>query len=288
VYSKTFSKLIAGSAGAVVLASALAACGGSSNNNGKGSGSGGASSGVVTQAGQGARLTGTYSALDFLGFLPNGLYPSDITELSGGSYNTDTLVEVNAKYSAATESCSTALATMGAPGYGEEAYLIDQGQNTSASTYYAYAVYEFATAAQASELVTAMAAKAVACGSFTATENGVSLPASFSIGPNSEATVPAANTAVDIRETVTNNGQKAVGDILFAADGNVVMVESASGTGTVPAEVSLTTVAQEELTALAKGEATDVSEGIAPDYTTPTSAPSAPGSSGARIGGGLR
>jgi hypothetical protein len=279
---------MAGGAAVLALSMVLTACGSTGGSaGGAGSGSGGASDGVVSQSGQGARLTGTYSALDVWGWLPNNLYPSNITEVPQGAFNTNSLVKVNAKYDPGSESCGTALETMGGPGYGEEAYLIDQGQDTSKGEFYAYAVYEFASASQASGLVKAMAAKVAGCGSFTVSTDNGSLPAVLGIGPSSEAQVPAANTAVDIRESVTDpNGKKAVGDVLLAADGNMVLVESASGTATIPAEVSLTKVAQEELAAIAKGEAADVAGHVPSDYTTSTAAPVAPSVAAERIGGG--
>lgn len=282
---KNYSKITVGAVGVAALAVALTACGGASNSKGGGSGSG--SGAVVVQAGQGARLSGTYSALDIWGWLPDNLYPSDIAEVPGGEYNTNSLVKVNAKYDPGSESCETALETMGGPGYGEEAYLIDQGQDTSKGEFYSYAVYEFASADQASTLVKQMAAKVAGCGSFSVSANNVSLPASLALGPSSEAQVPAANAAVDVRESVTDpNGKKAVGDVLFAAEGNMVLVESASGTARVPAEVSLTKVAQAELTAIAKGEAADVAGHVPSDYTTSTAVSEAPTAPAARIGGG--
>jgi hypothetical protein len=279
VYRNSLSRVAAGAAVAAGLGVGLAACGGHSNNSG--SGSGGSSSAVVTQAGQGARLSGTYTALDFWGWVPNGLYPSSISEIPGSNYNTNGVVKVNAKYDASSESCSSALETMGGPGYGEEAYVVDQGEDSGKTKFWAYAIYEFPSADQASSMVKDMAAKAASCANFSISNNGTSFAATLALGPVSEAEVPAADVAVDIRESITvANGQKAVGDILLSADGNVVVVESASGTATVPTEVNLTQVAQEELAAIATGEATAAADHAPSDTTSALRLPARSGKVG--------
>ena len=84
-------KIIAGSAATVAFSLSLAACGGSGSGSKGGSG---ASSGVVVQQGQGARLSGTYSAADFWNWVPSGIYPSSITATPEGEYTTGDVVSV--------------------------------------------------------------------------------------------------------------------------------------------------------------------------------------------------
>lgn len=283
--SKTL-KATAGTAGAALLALTLAGCG-SSSNSGKAGSSGGNAGGVVTQQGQGARLSGTYSALDIWGWIPDNLYPSDISEVPNGGYNTGSLVKVNKKNDINTMSCSDLVQNAGAPGFGEEAYLIDQGANSADTQFYGYMVYEWPTAAQAAEFVHELAARFTACGSFTANYNGTSLPVTLSVGPN--PSVPAADTLVDLRDKAVNQGKTAVGEFVVAADGNIVLVETdSSATGTLPTAVSLSQLSQTLLSDFAKQEAQWVSGHVPSDYTTSTAVTGAPSVPADAIGGGVR
>lgn len=288
MYVKGFSRVAAGAAVAVALGVGLSACGShSSNSGGGGAGSGGDSSGsVVIQSGQGARLTGTYSALDIFGWVPASMYPSDITGASGGMFNTNSVVRVNSKYDLASVSCSDLLVNTGGPGFGEEAYLIDQGQNSAHTAYYAYAVYEFPTADQATGYVKGMAAAFGRCSSFSAqSSSGGSLQVTMGAGSRSEENIPAADAVVDLRQSATNGGKTVAGDLVVSADGNIVLVESAtSTTGSVPTEVNLDSLSQQMFTAFATQEAKWVSGHVPSDYTTSTAAPSLPPAD--RIAGG--
>lgn len=286
MYVKGFSRVAAGAAVAVALGAGLTACGShSSNSGGSGAGSGGNSGSVVVQSGQGARLTGTYSALDIYGWVPTSMYPSDITGLSGGMYNTDSLVHVNSKYDLASVSCSDLLVNTSGPGFGEEAYLIDQGANSAQTAFYAYAVYEFPDADQAAAYVRGMAAAFGRCSSFSAqSSSGGSLQVSMGLGPRSEENVPAADAVVDLRQSAVNQGKTVAGDLVVSADGNIVLVESAtSTTNAVPTEVNLDSLSQEMFTAFAAQEAKWVAGHVPSDYTTSTAAPSLPPAG--RIGG---
>jgi hypothetical protein len=262
VSSQNIKKLIAGGASVVVLASALAACGssgGSSNKTGGGSGS-------VTKVGQGARLTGTYSAADFWAWVPNGMYPSSITESPDGSYTTGSVVKADAKYQWPSLSCDQALQESGGPGFGEEAYGLDQGQNSSQTEDFAYGYYLFPSAADATAFVQAAGAKYSGCGSFTSTDSGSSVPVTLSVG--SAPDVPAANATVDLRQAATVNGKQVVAEFVVSADGNMVVYAESAGNGSLPAEVSNATVVQKILTAFAAGEASDVANHVPSDYTT--------------------
>lgn len=259
--SKNTKKIIAGSASAVLLVGALAACGGGGSNNKGGSGSGSA-----TQAGQGARLTGTYSAADFWAWVPNGMYPSNISETPDGSYTTGHVVKVNAQYAWSSMSCDQALEESGGPGFGEEAYGLDQGETSSKTEDFAYGYYEFPSAADAAAFVQAAGAKYSECGNFTVTNNGSSVPISMSVG--SAPSVPAANATVDLRQTATVNGKEVVAEFVVSADGNVVVFAESAGNGSIPTQVSNATVVEQMLTAFAAGEASDVANHTPSDYTT--------------------
>lgn len=283
---KQLSRKAAGAAVAFGLVAGLAACG-TSRGSGSGSGGGagaGQSGAVVSQAGQGARLSGTYSAEDFWNWVPGNLFPSSITQVPGGEYKTGDVVSPDNKYNLSSLSCADVLQNAGGPGFGEEAYLIDQGQSADGTQFYAYAVYEFASADQASAYVKALAAKYQGCGNFSVQTANGAMNVGLGLGSASETKVPAADVVADLRQSATVNGKKLVSDQVVSADGNVVLFESAtSNTGAVPDAVDLDQVSQATLQAFAAAEAKAVADHRPADYTTSTAAPTLPPSD--RIGG---
>ena len=276
--SKQFTKLLAGPVGVALLAASLAACGGGGSSSKGGSGSGSA-----TQAGQGARLTGTYSAADFWAWVPNGMYPSSITESPDGSYTTGRVVKANAQYQWPSVSCDQALQESGGPGFGEEAYGLDQGENSSKTEDFAYGNNEYARAADAASFVQAAGAKYSGCGSFTSSDSGSNVSVTLSVG--SALDVPAANATVDLRQAATVNGKKVVAEFVVSADGNLVVFSESAGNVSLPAEVSNATVVQQIFTAFAAGEASDVANHVQSDFTTAESSGTSDPSAADRISG---
>ena len=254
--TRQFTKIAAATAGAVSLALTLAACG-SSSGSAKNVG-GSSTSTVVTQTGTGARLTGTYSATALWNWVPNGMYPNDVSATPSGAYTTGTTIKVNAKYSAASASCNTLIDMTSGPGFGEQAYMIDQGENSAKTVAYSYGAYEFTTAAQASEFVKELAARFAACGSFTYTNSqGASAPVTMGDGPSTQAAaeVTSGNTIADLRASLTYKGKTNAGDYVFAADGNVVVfANSFTTTGAVDTAVDNAKVVEQILTAFTTGE----------------------------------
>ncbi|HTJ72799.1 MAG TPA: hypothetical protein VL551_34995 [Actinospica sp.] len=255
--SSKITRIVTATASVVVAGSLLAACGGGGSNSDSKNGGSGSSSAVVTQAGSGARLAGTRTADQFYAWVPSGLYPSDVNEVPDGLYTTGSKIAVNAKYSAASASCETLLDYTSGPGFGESAYIIDQGEDSAKKNSYSYGVYEFSTAAQATEFVKELSARFTACASFTYTNNGTSAPVTMADGPVSEASeVASGNTVAVLRASMTFNGKSIAGDYVFAADGNVVVfANSFSTTGAVSTAVDNAKVVQEILTAFTSGEA---------------------------------
>jgi hypothetical protein len=275
-------KFLAGTATVVALAGALAACGSSGGGNSN-NGSGGSSGSVVVQVGQGARLSGQYAAGQFTGWIPSGMYPSDITA-SAQEFNTGDLVAPSDLHAWASMTCSQALEATAAPGFGEVAYLVDQGANQAQQAAYTYGVYEFATADQATAFVKQAAAKFEACASFTySPSSGGSLPVKLAVGPSSEAAeVTSADVAVDLRETLIDGGKTVAGDLVFAADGNMVVALTSAGPDQVPTEVDNGKIAQKMLAGLTAGEAANPTpSGVS---TVPAASPTVPGSSGNLLG----
>jgi PknH-like extracellular domain len=282
---RTHIRAVAGIGAAVALTASLAACGSSSKGSAGGANTG-AQSAVVTQAGSGTRLSGAYSGLEFWGWVPDGMYPSDISEIPDGEYNTDQTVKVNDAHDLATESCTQVLDTAGGPGYGENSYMIDQGENSAETNFYTYGAAQYPSAADATAYLKELATRFTQCGQFTADNNGTSFPASLAVGPSSEAAAVAmANTAVDLRESASNQGHTVTGDLLVAADGNVVVFETESSTtGALPNVVSLPKLADVLLAAFTQGEAQD---SAASPAASGAGAPSSTPAPGAGTGAGV-
>lgn len=256
---KSMSSMAALSATTAALAVVLSACGGGSRLSpvSGGAASSASSSAVVVQDGQGARLSEVVSGSELWSWEPQSEYPADLTEVADAPYSSGTATTPTSKYKIASQTCDALLSSEGGPGYGETAYVYDEGENSSQTTIYAYAAYGFATADQATAYVQALAAKFVSCGQFSESSQGQTLTVTMSLGDRSEAAaIPAANTAVDLREKVALAGKTVSADLLVAADGNVVVIEERSAPSeTLPTEVDLSKVAQDTFTEFAQGEA---------------------------------
>ena len=255
------TRSIVGAASAVVLASALAACGssgGSSNPTGGGPGSS-VSGGVISQPGQGARLSGTYSAAQLQADLPPdaAVYPSNIEDVPDGQAGSGGTVKVESKYDIATMACSTFAQNLTGPGFGENSIYLSELANTAETVAYGYAVYQFPTSAQASQFVKATASKFASCGNFSvAGSDDVTVSVSMAVGPASDAQVAAANTSVALTESIAATSSKTIyAQYVLAADGDIVIVESdASQSSPLPSSPTLASLAEAELTGLAQGE----------------------------------
>ena len=123
-----FSKMAAGGVAAVALSFALAGCGGSSGGGSGSGGSGGSgepgstvSGGVISQTGQGTRMSGTYSAAQIQSLLPPDaeVYPSNIADVSNGQAGSGSTVKVESKYNISTMACGTFAQNLTGPGFGE-------------------------------------------------------------------------------------------------------------------------------------------------------------------------
>jgi len=257
--------IIAGGAAAVALSLSLAGCGGSS---GGGSGSGGSegsdepgstvSGGVISQTGQGTRMSGTYSAAQIQSLLPpdTEVYPSNIEDVSNGQAGSGSTVKVESKYNIATMACGTFAENLTGPGFGENSIYLSELANTAETVAYGYAVYQFPTAGQATEFVKATAAKFASCGNFSVTSDNVTVAISMNVGSASGAQVAAANTSVALSESIAAGGSKTIyAQYVFAADGNTVIVETdASQSSPLPSSPTLASLAHSELTGLAQDE----------------------------------
>ncbi len=236
MYNTLIFKRTAAGLGLAALGLTLAACGGNSTPNpfpvkgGTAAGSGGTSGagtgGVVSQAGQGARLdattlTGSDIAADVESddsWLPSGL---KLVE-SGGS-NSGSAVVPNTYYTVPSMTCISLAQEYGGAGFGEQAYYSNSALNSAGSGGYEWAVYAFPTAAQAQSFVKDLAAKFASCGTFSGKNtSGGTVTGSYSIGPSSSAQVAMADTAFDAHVTVTAS-QTASADLVAASDGNVVV-----------------------------------------------------------------
>jgi hypothetical protein len=248
--------IIAGGAAAVAFSLSLAGCGGSSGGS-AGSGST-VSGGVISQTGEGKRMSGTYSAAQIQSLLPPdaAVYPSNIEDVSNGQAGSGNTVKVESKYDIATMACGTFAENLTGPGFGENSIYLSELADTALTVAYGYAVYQFPTAAGASEFVKETAAKFASCGNFSVTSDNVTVSVSMDVGSASDARVAAANTSVALTESIAATSSKTIyAQYVFAADGDTVIVETdASQTSPLPSSPTLASLAQSELAGLAQDE----------------------------------
>ena len=141
---------------------------------------------------------------------------------SGGSLSSSP-----AQYDLATISCATFVNHLGTTGFGETA----MASNSFVGTQQAFdqVVYQFGSAAAASDFVAGVQSLAARCHSFTATDNGAT--GHFSL---SAAAGPAVGGHPSLRlvETGTISGSSLILDTLLSASGVDVFTGAAVGLGT--------------------------------------------------------
>jgi hypothetical protein len=270
VYSNSL-KHGAAALGVVAFGLTLAACGGSGSSNNPFPVKGGSSAavapgasvgpdGVVSQAGQGARLdvttlTGGDIAADVESV--DSWLPPDFKVVTSGGSNSGQQILANVFYTIPKMSCVELAQEYGGAGFGEQAYYSNSALNSSNSAGYEWAVYEFPTAAEAQSFVKELAAKFASCGTFSGKNTGgAQVSGTYTVGPASSASVPMADEAMDAHVTV-KVGQTANADLVAASDGNVAVFGGsvALSTGTLSESPTPAQVVEDILAAVANGAA---------------------------------
>jgi hypothetical protein len=156
-------------------------------------------------------------------FFPAGFALSSSSAVSSGG----SLSSSPAQYDLATISCATFVNHLGNTGFGETA----MASNSFVGTRQAFdqVVYQFGSAASASDFVAGVQSLAARCHSFTATDNGAT--GHFSL---SAAAGPAVGGHPSLRlvETGTISGSSLILDTLLSASGVDVFTGAAVGLGT--------------------------------------------------------
>lgn len=276
-YVRKISSLKYGAAAVsvVALGLTLAACGGSGSSNpfpvkggapataGPGSapasGAAAGANGVVSQAGQGARLDTTISGADIASDVESALswLPSGFTVVISGGSNSGPQVLANKFYDIPKLSCVDLAQEYGGAGFGEQAYYSNSALSSDEKSGYEWAVYEFPSASDAQSFVKDLAAKFASCGQFSGKNDvGAQVSGTYTIGPASAAQVPLADTSFDAHVQVTSS-QTANADLVAAADGNVVVFGGpvALSSSTLPSAPSAAQVVQNIMSAIVQGAA---------------------------------
>ncbi len=176
---------------------------------------------VPTASGQ---LTGTQLQTVLLpqSYFPAGFALSSSSAVSSGG----TLSSSPAQYDLATISCATFVNHLGNPGFGETA----MASNSFVGSQQAFdqVVYQFGTAAAASDFVAGVKSVAARCHAFTATDNGTTGHFSLSAAPG-----PAVGGHPSLRlvQTGTISGSTLVLDTLVTPSGVDVFAGAAVGLG---------------------------------------------------------
>lgn len=255
--------------GVVALGLSLAACGTTGNNGNPlkpkggqytGAGSGSSGSGVVSQAGRGARLdVTTLSGSDIAADVESSMswLPSSLKLVGSGGSNSGAAILENDHYKIPSMSCIDLGQEYGGPAFGEQAYYSNSALNSNDTAGYEWAVYEFPTATDAQSFVKDLAAKFASCGQFSGKNtSGGQVSGSYTVGPTSAAQVAMADTAFDAHVQVTA-GQTAQADLVAAADGNVVVFGGpvALSSATLSQSPSAAEVVEDIMSAVAQGAA---------------------------------
>ena len=171
--------------------------------------------------------------------LPQSSFPAGFTPSSSAAVTSGgTLSSAPAQVDLATVSCTTFVNHFGGAGFGETAIAA----NSFASKTQAYdqTVYQFASAAAASDFVSGVKAVAERCHSFTASDNGAT--GTFSLSAVAGPTV-GGHPSVELAQTGTISGSSIVLDTLVSASGVDVFGGAAAGLGTsAPTQVATSTI----------------------------------------------
>jgi hypothetical protein len=177
------------------------------------------------------QLTGTQLAS---ALLPQSAFPAGFMLSSSSAVSSgDSLSSAPAAYDLATISCATFVSHIGNTGFGETAmaYSSAVGQDQA----FNQVVYQFGSAAAASDFVAGVKALAGRCHSFTASDNGTT--GTFSLTASSGPAV-GGHPSLELVQSGTFGSSSLVLDTLFSASGVDVFAGGAVGLG-VAAPVSL-------------------------------------------------
>jgi hypothetical protein len=156
-------------------------------------------------------------------YFPAGFALSSSTAVSSGG----SLSSSPAQYDLATISCATFVNHLGTTGFGETA----MASNSFVGTQQAFdqVIYQFGSAAAASDFVAGVQSLAARCHSFTATDNGAT--GHFSLSATDGPAV-GGHPSLRLVQTGTIKGSSLVLDTLLSASGVDVFAGAAVGLGT--------------------------------------------------------
>lgn len=177
------------------------------------------------------QLTGTQLTAVLL---PQSSFPAGFTLSSSSAISSGgSLTSGPAAYDLATTSCATFVDHLGNTGFGETAMASNSAVGEQQS--FDQVVYQFGSAAAASDFVAGVKALAARCRSFTVSDDGATGTLSLTASPGPAV---GGHPSLDLVQQGTIGGSSLVLDTLFTASGVDVFAGAAVGLG-VAAPVSL-------------------------------------------------
>ena len=171
------------------------------------------------------QLTGSQLATVLLpqSSFPAGFAMSPSSAVSSGG----SLTSAPAQYDLATIDCATFVNHLGTTGFGETAMAANSFVGTQQA--FDQVVYQFGSAAGASDFIAGVRSLAARCHSFTATDNGAT--GHFSLSATAGPAV-GGHPSLRLVQSGTINGSSLVLDTLLSASGVDVFTGAAVGLGT--------------------------------------------------------
>ena len=164
--------------------------------------------------------------------LPQSSFPAGYSMSSASAVSSGGSLETApASYDLGTVSCANFVQHLGDTGFGETAMASNSFASTHATQGFDQVVYQFASASAASGFTSGIQSLAARCGSFTATDNGVS--GTFSMKAAAGPAV-AGHPSVELRQTGKISGTTVTLDTLFTSSGVDVFGAAGVGLGTAP------------------------------------------------------
>jgi hypothetical protein len=154
------------------------------------------------------------------------------------------LVGKRAQFTASADDCDSVLTNFGSPGWGEESYATELGQNASQTDQVVIVVYQFGSDAAASGFYGSVASAWSQCGTFLYSDQGYS--ARVTLSANAAPEVSGASKSADLRESSLVGGEASRIDFVTALDGDAVVMSVPIGAGSSQSDGVVSVAARED------------------------------------------
>lgn len=182
---------------------------------------------------------------ELAGFVKQVSLPVGYTVAGQDTADSGVVLETKrAQFAASDDDCDGLLTNYGSPGWGEESYATELGQNLDQTDQVVIVVYQFGSDAAASGFYGSVASAWSQCGRFLYADQGYS--ATVTLSAESVAAVSGASKQVDLRESSSVDGEASVIDFVTALDGDAVVMAVPIGSGSSQPGGALSLAARED------------------------------------------